>query len=98
MSYLFTSGLARINQPTVFSALQMKRSTIAGALSLVLPGAGLWYCGRPGLGLANFFLAVAGPLLALNTGFASEHILWVFLGIAVASAGFAHSIASSAER
>jgi len=76
----------------------MKRSSIAALLSLVLPGAGLWYCGRPGLALANFLLAVGLPVVGLLTGFIAEHILWVFLAVAAGSAGLAHAMASRSEK
>ena len=75
----------------------MKRSTIAFLLSLVLPGAGLWYCGWRKLALANFLLAVGIPIGGLSTGFLSEHIHWVLLAIAAGSAGFAHSMSGSRE-
>jgi hypothetical protein len=75
----------------------MKRSTIAAMLSLALPGAGLWYCGRSRLALANLAIAVGLPLVGLMTGFVAEHILWVFLAIAAGSAGFAHAMASQSE-
>ena len=75
----------------------MKRSSIAAMLSLVLPGAGLWYSGRPGLGLANLLLAVGLPVAGLMTGFVAEHILWVFLAIAAGSAGLAHAMTSRSE-
>ena len=47
----------------------MKRSTKAAFLSLMIPGAGLWYCGRRGLAIANFLLAVAVPAIGLTMGF-----------------------------
>lgn len=73
----------------------MKRSTTALLLNLVLPGAGLWYCGWRKLALANFLFAVGIPIVGLTTGFLSEHIHWVFLAIAAGSAGFAHSMSGS---
>lgn len=75
----------------------MKRSTNAALLSLVLPGAGLWYCGRRPLALANLVIAVGLPVIGLMTGFVAEHILWVFLAIAAGSAGLAHAMASQSE-
>lgn len=75
----------------------MKRSTTAALLSLVLPGAGLWYCGWPGLALTNFLIAAGIPLLGFSVGFISEHVSWVFLAIAAGSAGFAHAVASRSE-
>ena len=72
----------------------MKRSTLAAALSLVVPGAGLWYCGRRGMAAFNLLIAVAVPLAGIYAGFVAEYILWVFLAIAAGSAGLAHSQAS----
>ena len=70
----------------------MKRSTKAALLSLIIPGAGLWYCGRRGLAIANFLLAVAVPAIGLTMGFLAEHIQWVFLAISAGSAGLAHAM------
>ena len=75
----------------------MKRSTIAALLSLILPGAGLWYCGRRKLALANLLFALGCPLAGLLTGFLAEHIHWVFLAIAAGSAGLAHAVASQPQ-
>ncbi len=72
----------------------MKRPTISALLSLVLPGAGLLYCGRPWLALANFLIAAGCPLVGLRLDFRGEHVLWLFLGIAAGSAGLAHAMAS----
>lgn len=74
------------------SGVAMKRSTKAALLSLIIPGAGLWYCGRRGLAITNFLLAVAVPAIGLTMGFLAEHIQWVFLAISAASAGLAHAI------
>lgn len=73
----------------------MKRSTKASLLSLVLPGAGLWYCGLRKLAVANFLLAAAIPVIGLSTGFLSEHIYWIFLAVAAGSAGFAHAMSGA---
>jgi hypothetical protein len=73
----------------------MKRSTKASLLSLVLPGAGLWYCGLKKLAVANFLLAAAIPLIGLSTGFLLEHIHWIFLAVAAGSAGFAHAMSGA---
>ncbi len=70
----------------------MKHSTKAALLSLVIPGAGLWYCRRRGLAVANFLLAVGVPIIGFSMGFLSEHIQWVFLAIASGSAGLAHAM------
>ena len=72
----------------------MRRSTTSALLSLILPGAGLLYCGRPLPALANLLFAVACPLAALRLDFLGEHVLWLFLGIAAGSAGLAHAMAS----
>lgn len=70
----------------------MKHSTKAALLSLIIPGAGLWYCGRRGLAVANFLFAVTVPAIGLTMGFLAEHIQWVFLAIAAGSAGLAHAM------
>lgn len=80
----------RIDQP-------MKKNTLCGLLSLIVPGAGLLYCGYPRLAAANFAAAIIIPLAAIEFGFPAEHILWVFLGLATGSAGLAHSMATSNE-
>lgn len=71
----------------------MKRSTKAAILSLIVPGAGLWYCGRRGLAITNFLVAIAVPAIGLTMGFLAEHIQWVFLAVSAASAGLAHAMA-----
>jgi hypothetical protein len=75
----------------------MKRSTKASLLSLILPGAGLWYCGWRKLAIANFLLAAVVPIVGLTTDFFSEHIQWIFLAVAAGSAGIAHSMAGSQQ-
>ena len=62
----------------------MKRSTKAAILSLIVPGAGLWYCGRRGLAITNFLVAIAVPAIGLTMG---------FLAVSAASAGLAHAMA-----
>ena len=74
----------------------MKRSTKASLLSLVLPGAGLWYCGWRKSAIVNFLVAAAIPVMGLTTDFLSEHIQWIFLAIAAGSAGIAHSASGTA--
>ena len=74
------------------SGVAMKHSTKAALFSLVIPGAGLWYCRRRGLAVANFLLAAAVPIVGFAMGFLSEHIQWVFLAIASGSAGLAHAM------
>ena len=74
--------------------LTMKRSTKAALVSLFLPGAGLWYYGRPRLGLINFLIALICPIVGFYAGLIGEHILWMFLAIAAGSAGFSHAMAS----
>ncbi len=70
----------------------MKHSTKAALLSFAVPGAGLWYCRRRGLAVANFLLALAVPIVGFAMGFLAEHIQWVFLAIAAGSAGLAHAM------
>ena len=74
--------------------MQNKRPRLALFLSLILPGAGLAYLGRWRAALANFLL-VHAVLFSIVFGFAEsnlmEHIHYVFLGLAGASAGYAHA-------
>jgi TM2 domain-containing membrane protein YozV len=71
----------------------MRKSTIAALMSVVIPGAGLFYCGRVRSALANLVIALAVPLVAVWAGFPGEHVLWLILAIAAGSAGFAHAAA-----
>lgn len=69
------------------------RPTIAAFLSFVIPGAGLWYVGRRGMAIANLILAtlvLAACWLAGN-GTLVDHVHYVALVIAAASAGLAHA-------
>lgn len=70
----------------------MKHSTKAAILSLVLPGAGLWYCGRRKMAVVNFIIALSVPAVGLTMGFLAEHLQWIFLAIAAGSAGLAHAM------
>ena len=77
----------------------MKSPQLAAFLSFVLPGAGLWYIGRTGLGFANLTLAIAVPVIWLDSvmnGIESVH--YVALAIAAGSAGFAHALAGRGDR
>jgi TM2 domain-containing membrane protein YozV len=71
----------------------MKKSTIAALMSLVIPGAGLFYCGRVRSGLVNIVVALVVPLVVVWAGFPGEHVLWLILAIAAGSAGLAHATA-----
>ncbi len=71
----------------------MRKSTIAALMSVVIPGAGLVYCGRVRLALVNLVMALVVPLVAVWAGFPGEHVLWLVLAIAAGSAGFAHATA-----
>lgn len=71
----------------------MRKSTIAALMSLLIPGAGLLYCGRMRLALVNMDLGLMLPLAVVWAGFPSEHVLWLILAIAAGSAGFAHATA-----
>jgi hypothetical protein len=79
----------------IWIGVLMKHSTKASLLSLILPGAGLWYCGLRKLAVFNLLLAVAVPAFGFSLGFLSEHVLWIFLAIAAGSAGYAHSMSFS---
>ena len=76
----------------------MKHSTKASLLSLIVPGAGLWYCGWRKLAVANFLFAVAIPAVALAGEFLSEHIQWIILAVGAGSAGFAHAMAGVRQK
>lgn len=72
---------------------EMRKSTIAALMSLVIPGSGLFYCGRVRLALVNIVIALVVPLVAVWAGFPGEHVLWLILALAAGSAGFAHATA-----
>lgn len=70
----------------------------AGALSLVVPGLGLLYLGYRKAALINFVLGnfVLGfVMLVWREPQLIEHAHYLFLGIAVVSAGYAHGVAAS---
>lgn len=70
----------------------MRSTVTAPLLNALLPGAGMWYLGRPGRAIANFGLAVL--ITAVASVFGSEHIHYVLLAIAAGSAGYAHAAAA----
>ncbi len=70
----------------------MQRATRAAILSLLIPGAGLWYSGHGRLGIINFVVALCLPAAGFLTGFMAEHVHYVFLAIAAGSAGLAHAL------
>lgn len=72
----------------------MRRQMWAMALNVILPGAGLWYCGQNRLAITNLAAAVLLPVAAWLAGFPPEHVLWLFLAIAAASAGIARAVAA----
>ena len=74
----------------------MKQATTASLLSLILPGAGLWYCGWRKAAMINLLIAAAVPAVGMSAGFLSDHILWVFLAVAAGSAGLAHAMSAQA--
>ena len=72
----------------------MKSPALAAILNFLLPGAGLVYLGRLRAAIANFALALVGPLAwvaLIESGFETAH--FVALAIAAGSAGFAHAMA-----
>ena len=71
----------------------MKRSTKAATLSLLVPGAGLWYLGEKRKAIVNFLVAFVLTMLAIVS--AHEHVHYAFLAIAFGSSGYAHAIARS---
>ncbi len=70
----------------------MQRATTAAILSLLIPGAGLWYSGHGRMGIVNFLIALGLPAAGFLTGFMAEHVHYVFLAIAAGSAGLAHAM------
>jgi hypothetical protein len=76
----------------------MKHSTKAALLNLILPGAGLWYCGWRKVAIANFVIATAIPIVGLTTEFFSEHIQWVVLATVAGSAGLAHALSGNRHK
>jgi hypothetical protein len=72
------------------------RSALAAILSFILPGAGLWFVGRRRLAAANFLIATAIVVASWMTarGAVADHIHYVILVVAAASAGLAHALAA----
>ena len=71
---------------------------IAGVLSFVVPGLGLLCVGQQKSALINFVLVNACLLSAVTIfrdPIITEHIHWLFLGLAAMSAGYAHAVANS---
>ncbi|MEY2724436.1 MAG: hypothetical protein RLZZ458_303 [Planctomycetota bacterium] len=71
----------------------MSRRVLATALNIILPGAGLLYCGQKRLAAINLAAAVLFPAAAWLYGFPAEHVLWLFLAVAAASGGLARAVA-----
>ena len=59
----------------------------------ILPGAGLWYLGRPGRAVANF--ALAAVITVLGGFYAQEKFHYICLAVVAGSAGYAHAFARS---
>jgi hypothetical protein len=76
----------------------MKKANIAAALSFVVPGAGLWFLGKPLWAVVN--LLVAAGLVLLLSGFepANERIHYVILAVAAGSSGLAHATRTGQKR
>lgn len=74
----------------------MKRSTKAAALSFFVPGAGLWYLGKPLHAVMNLLVAAILTTLALVSG--HEHLHYAILAIAAGSAGYAHAAERTSEQ
>ncbi|MEZ6132463.1 MAG: hypothetical protein R3C59_27685 [Planctomycetaceae bacterium] len=74
----------------------MSRPTMAGILSFIIPGAGLWYLGDHRRATKNLLLAVL--LTTLGVSSAWEHVHYLFLAIAAGSAGYAHAVARAMQR
>ncbi|MHC4874849.1 MAG: hypothetical protein ACYTGL_00035 [Planctomycetota bacterium] len=72
----------------------MKNSTIAAAMNFLIPGAGLWYVGKPLLAAVNLLAATVLVVGITGTGGLSEQIHYVILAVAAGSAGLAHAVAS----
>lgn len=76
--------------------MHAKKPWVAFVLSFLLPGSGLVYLGRVKAGVLNFVLVhlfLVG-LLSLQEPTVLEHIHYVFLALAAASAGYAHAVAA----
>lgn len=72
----------------------MKTSTIATALNFIVPGSGLWYCGKRMWGVANLLLASVIVSVLVGHPVTGERIHYVMLAVAAGAAGWAHSVAS----
>ena len=73
--------------------LRMKRSWLAFVLSFVIPGAGLWYLGRPGWGACNLgaFLLLA---LVLPGDVIDNYFHYFYVACGAGSGGLAHALAT----
>jgi hypothetical protein len=73
----------------------MKSPLLAFTLSFFIPGAGLWYLGKPGWGLVNLFvvLAIGAAAVLILPGEAFEkYIRWVAVVCAGGSGGLSQAL------
>ncbi len=74
----------------------MRRSIVAVVLNCVIPGAGLWYLGKPAWGLVNLLVVVLlalGGVLLLPQEISHNSIHYFVLGSVAACGGLAHHVA-----
>ncbi len=79
----------------------MKNPWHAFVLSLLVPGAGLAYCGKWAWAGANLLvatLAIVGVLAFYPNTVIYDHIHYLIMALAAGSAGLAHAVATQARR
>lgn len=67
----------------------MVNRTLPVVMNAVIPGSGLWYLGLRRMAVINLLAAVLIPLVGMF--WLSEHVHYLFLGVAAGSAGAAHA-------
>jgi hypothetical protein len=79
----------------------MKSPLLAFTLNFFLPGAGLWYLGKPGWGAANFFVVLAIGIAAaglLPEEAFDKYSRYLALVCASGSGGLAQALAQQLNR
>jgi len=74
----------------------LKHPGLAFLLSFIIPGAGLWYVGKPGWGLINLLVVMFGGiglLFMFPAEIIENYFHYLALFCAAGSGGVAHSVA-----
>ncbi len=79
----------------------MKSPLLAFTLNFFIPGAGLWYLGKPGWGGVNFLvvlaIGVAAAALLPEEAF-DKYVRYLALACSAGSGGLAHALAQQKNR